>query len=98
MGLAEFDGRIIPMHELPRFDYYTPLSAKFVHNLQYRNFGISNFLTFTDKFNLLSETGKNKDGISKYEISKITPKIVWDMRISYDFKLKNDIKFLQIWI
>lgn len=90
---AEFEGSVIPVHELPRFDYDIPLSARFTHSLSYKNFSVTNFLTFTDKVDTLARTGRNKDGLTKYEVTQIPSRTIWDMRLSYKFNLKNDIKF-----
>ncbi|MSN96219.1 TonB-dependent receptor plug domain-containing protein [Campylobacter sp. FMV-PI01] len=93
MQLVEYEGKTILKNEIPWPDYKIPLSAKFSHNMSFRNFTITNHITFTYKINQITQTGKNKDKIEIYEKTTIPSKTLWDMRISYEQNLKNGIKF-----
>lgn len=90
---AIYNDKVIKASDLPAFDFYYPNSFKFSHNIKINNdLIISNFISYVSKIDDISQKGyKNK--MSVYKSSKIPSHTTWDMRISYDKNLHNNIRF-----
>lgn len=87
-----YNGNIIEIGDLSVVDFYSKNSFKFSHNVKIKNFTVSNFISYADKSDALIRGYDSTKKMSSYQKVKIPSHTTWDMRISYNQNLYNNIK------
>ncbi|MDO5045614.1 TonB-dependent receptor plug domain-containing protein [Campylobacter sp.] len=91
--LIIYEGKVVKASELPVIDYNVPFSVKFGHNVNFSSFNISNFINHIGKTPVLTSKYNRKLKLTEYSKIELPSRTIWDMRISYEKNLKDDLRF-----
>ena len=88
-----YEGNIIKKGDLPVITFYTPVVARFGHNVNFSSLNISNFITYNGKTNTLISSYDRMLGMRRYSKFKLPSYVTWDMKIGFERKIAKDLRF-----